>query len=452
MKHQLFIEEHRLDDVRQLALSLHDRPAEECRFILRQIEGWQRLRTKVPQWAACPDLLYPDRLPLEQCSGQETALYKAGLVEGGELLVDLTGGLGVDFGFMARRFRRAVYVERDAELCRLARHNLPLLGLTQAEVREGDGVAYLEAMEEVADVIYMDPFRRDGAGRKTVRIEDCTPDVAALLPLLRRRCRLLVVKLSPMLDITAALRALGAGAGSLSLHIVGSQGEVKEIVVCLRMPAGTDSAACGQETENYPADRENCRRTNFSCRRDSFSSRRTKDEHSCGTSPQREDERGASTDIVCAEGGLRFAFTPDEAASAPMAIAPGVEAGQYLYDPSPVLMKAGCFALLAQRFGLRQLHPNSHLFTSDRPVQGFPGRAFRLTAVWGLGRQEQKKLRGSQMNLAVRNFPLSVAALKQRLRLRDGGACYAFATTLADGTHALLTGEKAGSVPTAPAT
>lgn len=387
-----FILSHRTADVHSLALNLKGFTPEESRYILCQVEGWQRLKDKVPSWAAVDELHYPARLPLEQCSGEEAARYKAGLLSGGDLFVDLTGGLGVDFSFMARGFKEAVYVERDEALCFLAHHNFPLLGLSHATVIHGDDEAYLRTMPTPADVIFLDPFRRDEAGKKTVFIEDCTPNVIALLPLLCEKTRRLIVKLSPMLDITAALHSLASSEARTDVHVVGSGGEVKEVLFDV-------------DFSQKPAD---------------------------------------SPKIFCHDGTFSFSFSlAEEQGATACAALPPSTGNFFLFEPCSALMKAGPFRLLAQRFGLAPLHANSHLYFGPHDVEDFPGRRFRVNRMAGLSKAEQKQLRGQQMNLAVRNFPLSVAQLRARLHLLDGGAQYGFATTLADGSHALLLCEKA---------
>lgn len=436
-----FVLQHRSDALGPLALTLAQSPlapsAEERTYILRQIEGWQRLRTKVPRWAECAGLLYPVRLSLEQCSSQTTALYKAQLVHtySHSNLIDLTGGLGVDFAFMAPHFKHATYIERNADLCRLARHNFPLLALPEAEVVEGDGVEWLRAETESRTAghelqtegnlfIYLDPFRRDDAGHKTVRIEDCTPNVVELLPTFRTLAATtksgvlqVMVKLSPMLDITAALRSL---TETREVHIVGTAGEVKEVLLLLLF---------GQE----------------------------------GQQPVR---------IICHDDLHHFEYLYDTqspisatpiASSALSTLTPPLF--PLLFDPAPVIMKAGCFGALCEYFSLAQLHPNSHLLVSrsdaeggtaqagQREISAFPGRTFRVVATTSLSKRplrdflaaaaQRQGSKTPRANLATRNFPQSVAELKKRLHLLDGGAEYWFATTLADGSHILIACEKA---------
>lgn len=345
----------------------------------------QLIAKKLPAWTAVAGLTFPTRLSLEQCSGSAAAHYKRQLIErffpnGGRYMADLTGGLGVDFSALAPHFQKASYVERQAALCAAARHNFPLLGLQQAEIIEGDGVDFLQNMPE-ADLIFLDPARRDACGRKTVLIEDCEPDVVQLLPLIWLKTALLVVKLSPLLDLNRALTALPEVTEA---HIVAERGECKELLLVLQR---------GQT---------------------------------------------GSTTIYCSDGAQQMAFRPEEEQQASVTYAPQPLA--FLYEPNATLLKAGAFKLIAERYHMQKLHPNSHLYTADQWVPDFPGRGFRIVQVCGFGKKELRALCNTvdQANLTIRNFPGSVAELRKRLKLKEGGEAYWFATTLYDGKHVII--------------
>lgn len=384
---QSFIENHRSDDIASLALLLRKHPEVDADFALRQIEGRQRLLHKVPAWADTPDLHYPPRLSLEQCSGQAAAEYKAALAKrllpDGETMVDLTGGLGVDFSFIAKNFGKAVYVERQAVLCDLARHNLQLLGLPDAEIVQTDAESFLHEMPP-ADLIFLDPARRDGAGRKTILIEDCEPDVLTLKSLLLQKARFVMLKLSPMLDLQRAIHALGCVAEA---HILSVKGECKDLILVLT------------------------------------------------------SEHAMPTRITCSEEAHRLTFTLQEEQAATPEYTE--EIGAYLYEPYASIMKAGAFKLCATRYGLKKLHPNSHLYTSDELATDFPGRIFRVQRTTSFAKQELRAFCSgtTQANLTVRNFPSTVAELRRKLKLREGGNSYWFATTLADGSKRIIAGE-----------
>lgn len=384
---ECFIENHYHDDIAALALLLRKHPEVDADFALRQIEGRQRLQHKVPAWTDIPDLHYPPRLSLEQCSGQMAAEYKAELAArlfpNGGTMVDLTGGLGVDFSFIAKKFDKATYVERQAVLCRLAEHNLPLLGLPESHVVQAEAEDFLREMP-AADLIFLDPARRDRTGRKTILIEDCEPDIVQLKNLLLQKARAVMLKLSPMLDLQRAISTLGCVAEA---HVLSVKGECKDLILVLTAETGTPTL------------------------------------------------------ITCAEGSHRLTFTlQEEQATQPEHTA---EIGAYLYEPCASVMKAGAFKLCATRYGLKKLHPNSHLYTSEHLASDFPGRIFRVLRTTSFAKQELRAFCSgtTQANLTVRNFPSTVAELRRKLKLREGGNSYWFATTLADGSKRIIDGE-----------
>lgn len=374
---QDFIRCHRQEDVRLLALQAKRFPEVDMGEALVQIRGWQVLNHKVPSWCAIEELRFSPQLSLEQCSSEFTAEYKAVLITRllpvCKKMVDLTGGLGIDFVSMARHFEESVYVERQSVLCELARHNFPLLGLPEAFIVEGEASDYLKEMSPV-DLIYVDPARRDVNGQKVISIKDCEPDVAALASFLKKNSKITLVKLSPMLDIHRALTELD---GVAEVHVVAVSNECKELLFVL-----SDSSS--------------------------------------------------STRIVCLNNDATFEFLPQEEQDATCVYADCLEA--YLYEPNVALLKAGAFRLPAVRFALKKLHPNSHLYTSDKLISEFPGRVFRIEDYGGFGKTELKALRASltKANLTIRNFPSDIASLRKRLKLSEGGDYYVFATTLAN--------------------
>ena len=373
------------------ALQLAGRTDIDVPLILRQVEGWQRLRHKVPRWADTEGVLFPPRLALEQCSGQEAAAYKGQLAArlcGAQTaaMADVTGGMGVDFSFMAPVFGRATYVERQEELCTLARHNFPLLGVPHAQVVQAACEDFVPHMQPV-DLIYLDPARRSTTGRKTVLLDDCTPNLTLLLPLLLAKARWVVAKLSPMLDVASALLTLQAVH---EVHMVGADGECKELLLVLAADAALQPDEVPICCVNLPA------------------------------------------------AANVFTFSRQEEQNAPCIYADTPRA--YLYEPHAALLKAGAFRSLASIYKVEKLHPNSHLYTSDTQVEGFPGRTFRIDGWSGFGKREIKELlKGEKKaNLTVRNFPTSVAELRKRLKLAEGGNIYLFATTLAEGQKVLV--------------
>lgn len=393
-----FIKDHRQDDVRQLALQAKKFPQVDMGMVIVQIAGRQAAADKIPSWHATDGILYPRHLSLEQCSSEATARYKASLAQG-ETLTDLTGGFGIDCAFLSAGFRQATYVERQQELCEIASHNFPLLGLHHIAVCHADAMEHLHAMPHV-DWIFIDPARRNEHGGKTVAISDCEPDVAALEEELLSKAGRVMVKLSPMLDLTLALKEMKHVAEA---HVVSVNNECKELLL---IATSTGHAA---------------------------------------PSP---------IPIVCvnlaAGQTQRFIFTREEEQDARCTYTDRI--GKYLYEPNASLLKAGAFRSLAGRYGLQKLHPNSHLYTSDLPVKDFPGRTFEVLSVFSLNKKEIKEnLAGRpKANVTVRNFPASVAELRKRLKLAEGGDHYLFATTLGNEKKALILGRKVSSFVTCP--
>lgn len=423
-----YIVANRTRRVEDVALELSRHPDLDAAFVLRQIEGYQRMRTKVPRWTEVEGIHFPPRLALEQCSGQPAAEYKAQVARrllasspppaGGRWReADLTGGMGIDFSFIAPLFNARTYVEQREELVEAARHNFPLLGLGDAQIIHGDGVEYLKTLPQQLPVheralpltegdggglfIFLDPARRDANGGKTVLIEDCEPNVAELLPILLAKARHTMVKLSPMLDLHRAIATLHAiSPGCVSeVHVFASGSECKDLLLVI-------TGEPAPSAHPVPCD------------------------WSQGKSP-------AEPTIYCADEHTTFAFTFDEENStlcsyaSPEALAPGAT----LYEPGPSIMKAGAFRTVATRYGLQKLHANTHLYTSPQPAADFPGRSFRIERTYTFAKADLKmlaadlKAEGGKANLTVRNFPSTVADLRKKLKIKEGGTAYLFATT-----------------------
>ncbi len=382
---QAFILAHEHDDVRDLALRY---PGEDRSFLLAQIAGRQTARQKIPSWYGQEDILYPAHLSLEQASSELTARYKASLFSsitenasggGNGRFADLTGGMGIDFSFMAPLFRETDYVEQKEDLCRIAKHNFNMLGLQHARVHCDDALHFLEDSGRY-DLIYLDPARRDESGRKVFRIEDCTPDLTALKDRLLEKAGHVMVKYSPMLDITLAVKTLGHVSG---VQVVSVDKECKELLFLPSKSAG--------EAPQYVA--VNLRRSG---------------------------------------GEERFSFTMAQEQQAEISFADTPE--RYLYEPNAPILKAGAFKSVAQSYNLQKLHINSHLYTSNNLVADFPGRIFEIETFFVPNKQNSKAFtrETKKANIAVRNFPMTVAGIRRRTGLAEGGDLYLFATTLAD--------------------
>lgn len=383
-----FVGEHREEDVRALALQARHEDGIDLPWALDQIQGWQTARRKLPTWAAIDGMVYPPHLSMEQCSSEQTARHKCHIVDtlltgNHETLIDLTGGFGVDFSYLASRAKRAVYVERQEHLCEVARHNVGLLGLDHASIIHAQAEDVLRELDTdpATTLIYLDPARRDSNSARTYAISDCTPNVLELKEQLLKAADHVLIKLSPMLDWHKAVNDLGNRVSEV--HIVSVSNECKELLMLL---------SAGHEGEPI---------------------------------------------IHCINDDQSLAFTPNYDVQ-PLLIADDAHAA-CLYEPNASVMKAGCFDLLTRRYPVKAVARDSHLFLSDDVIMDFPGRGFAIDAVTTMNKKElSRSLAGvTRANVATRNFPMSARQLQQRLGLKDGGDCYIFGTTIAAGQRVL---------------
>ena len=378
-----FIEQNLDADIRQLALKGCRDKDVDIDVAIRQIAGRQTARRKLPSWAALDGILYPPHLNMEQCSSEQTARYKAGICSSHpspKTLVDLTGGFGVDFAFMSEAFDEATYVERNSELFAISSANMKILA-PKAKCLNEDGLEVLHRLDHVS-MIFMDPARRDNHGARTYGISDCTPNVLEIKDELLQKADVVMLKLSPMLDWHKAISDLGEQYIK-EVHIVSVQNECKELLIVMQ-----------QQPAEPPT-------------------------------------------VYCVNDDSIFSYHPSSISSNHISHHSSLI---YLYEPNASIMKAGCFAEIEQAFEVSQLAPNSHLYASDQAIADFPGRKFRVTAVTSMNKQELKQALKDirQANIAVRNFPMSVADLRKRLKLSEGGNDYIFATTLTEGKKVLI--------------
>ena len=342
-------------------------------------------------------------------------------------MTDLTGGFGVDFSFTSCAFASATYVERNAQLCHMVEHNLPLLGIDNAKVVCADAVDYLSTLD-MQTMIFLDPARRDQHGAKTVMLADCTPDVVQLLPQLLKKSRFTMLKLSPMLDWHKAVEDLQGTVREV--HIVSVGGECKELLLVL-------SEEIESELKVFCADLE-AGDSSLSGGSSGSSCSSLSSEPSFPRTPS--SPSASSTPSLSAS---LFVYAPGSSCPAPNSKLK-TQNSKFLHEPNASIMKAGCFDELAAAYGVSPVSRNSHLFLSAEPVDGFPGRSFSIERVTTLNKRELRQaLAGiEKANIATRNFPLSVAELRKRLKLKDGGDVYIFATTTAEDEHLLLISHK----------
>ena len=377
-----FIKEHRSDDIRSLALQAKRYNGIDMSKALCQIEGWQLAQQKLPSWAATDGIIYPVRISMEQCSSEATSQYKASLMQGEEF-ADLTGGFGIDCSYISKQFTHATYIERNTDLCDIAKHNFALLKLDNIQVVNSNSEEALASLP-FCNWIFIDPARRSNTGGKVVALSDCEPDITELEERIFDRCNRIMVKCSPMLDITAACRQLKSVA---QVHVVAVNNECKELLLILDK----------REKEQEPM--LHC--INI-----------TKDGNQNFTSP------------LNFNGSIQYARQLEE----------------YLYEPNAAIQKAGCHTALSQSTKVEKLHPNSNLYTSAEFIKDFPGRVFRIEEWATFSKNEIKELlkRIEKANITVRNFPDTVQVLRKRLKIAEGGNIYLFATTLANEKKVLV--------------
>ena len=481
-----FVNQHLDDDVRQLALqySAHRSSSSDkgegggdgdvdLPFALDQIRGRQIARRKLPTWAAIDGILYPPHLSMEQCSSEQTARYKAALVMrlvkdslltgegrgGASLFTDLTGGFGVDFAFMAQAFHaslsaqslaKSFYIERNPQLCDLAQHNFPLLGLRNTAVVCSTTEDFLNTLWnkkasptggglEGATIIYLDPARRDDHGGRTYGIADCTPNVLELRDTLLAKADYVLLKLSPMLDWRKAVSDLGEDY-VCEVHIVSVHNECKELLIVLQKPSDNvleqkqKSLFCVNDQQLFTVQSPSLLDRSSGILSPSLQGRLGSLEQPPMWLRPHKGER-----IPIRDGGQAGVGLPSLLG----------RSGGALYEPNASIMKAGCFHELCEQFGLAAVGPNSHLFVRNPDIaeppcvsvdKEFPGRVFQISAISSMNKRSlRQNLQGiTQANISTRNFPLKPEELRRRLKLRDGGDTYLFGTTFTDGSHVIL--------------
>lgn len=383
-----FILDHEFDDLRQLALQASKYPNINLKKALDQIKGRQIAKNKIPSWYLCNDIVYPHHLSMEQCSSEKTAQYKASLCKG-KILIDLTGGLGVDLYFMSKHFEKVIYIETKPELVELAKHNFGALNQKNIECIKDDAIQYLESYKKKADTIFIDPARRSNSGRKTVLIEDCTPNLLDIDEMLNSKANQVIIKLSPMLDITQATQHLSKIA---DIHILSVNNECKELLFVKRISAKEAQIHCINIRSN--------------------------DQKETFTFTKKQEE---NTNITYTE-----------------------HLQKYLYEPNSSVMKAGAYKSISSCFSVKKLHANSHLYTSDELIPLFPGRIFLIKDIFtGNKREINSHLKIiKQANISTRNYPFSVEEIRKQTKLQDGGSEYIFATTLANEKKILILCDK----------
>jgi len=381
---QRFIKEHETEDIFTLKLQYSKDSDVDIELAIRQITGRQKVKSKVPLFYATEDFLYPAQLSLEQASSETTAGYKASICNG-NTLVDLTGGFGVDCYFMSGQFKQTVYVERQEKLCGLAIHNFKILNRNTIRVVHAETEKYLLEMEH-ADWIFIDPARRSTVGKKVVLLSGCEPDICKIYPQLLEKATRIMIKLSPMMDISAAILDL---PNTVEIHIISVENECKEVLLVLNQSIQNDIQV---KTINF-------RKNNVN---------------------------------------QTFDYLLNDETNAKVSMATQIE--KYLYEPNASIMKSGAFRKTGNRFNIHKLHKNTHLYTSNQLIPEFPGRIFEVTGQWGNSKKELKELgiKIPKANISIRNYHIPVDELRKKLKIKDGGDTYLFACTVNDDRKVIL--------------
>ena len=372
-----YIALHAGDDAMRLRLKRENITHFPLDLAITQVEiRNRRIEKKLPQWAENERVVFPSLLSTEQCSSQATARYKQSLVRG-HSLCDLTGGLGVDLYFMSRHVERATYVEQNKLYCECAAHNFKVLDAGNITVVNSDCADFLNDTTECYDTIFIDPARRGNAQERLFALADCEPNVLAMMPLLKSRCKRLIIKLSTMVDVSKLQEELEHRG---KLYVVSLHNECKEILAVIDTDANANEGCITCVLVNGD---ESVAEYSFDLKRE------------------------AELSVVSSE------------------------VAQYLYEPDAALLKAGVFKSICHCFNVDKLHRNSHLYTSASPVKSFAGRCFKVIEVLPfssrLCRDFSKKY--GACNITTRNFAMSAVELRKKLKVRDGGDIYLFATT-----------------------
>ncbi len=372
-----FVQDHLQEDPALLLFKYQGKVTFDLKMAVQQISARQKVSKKLPSWSANPDLLFPASISLEQSSSEETAYFKAkGL--NGKLMIDLTGGFGVDFFHLSQGFEKGIYCERLPELFQISKHNLDLLKPGKFEFFEGDGLEFLRNTDFSFDLIYADPARRGSGNQKLYKLQDCEPDVVSTWSLLRSKSEQILIKASPMLDISQAWTELPE---IQRITVVSVKNEVKELLL-------------SWEKGNTQESRE-------------------------------------ISVVDLGSENPRFSFDPKEEEKAVATIG---ESEKYLIEPLSGILKAGAFNLFAERFGLKKLEKNSHLYTGNEIPKEIPARIFEVIREISPKKHELKSLFPSgKVNVICRNYVNGAEELKRKLGLKDGGEDFLIGTKTGSG-------------------
>lgn len=370
---QSFISQHIATPVQELALQKNPFEGVDYKQILNQIEAKAKAKSKLPIWFDTKNIIYPHKLSIEQTSSETTAQYKSTLIRGNQL-IDLTGGFGIDTYYFSKSFKEVIHCEINPELSQIVAHNFEQLQANNIKCLAQDGLEVLKSLNQRFDWVYIDPSRRDDRKGKVILLKDCLPDVTLLLDEYFKFTDNILLKTSPLYDITVGLSELSYVK---NIYIVALENEVKELLFEIQKPSSSQAHQITIKTVNL-----------------------TKDNIQ------------------------QFDFILDKEASATYSLPQ-----KYLYEPNAAIMKSQGFDHISTTFGLKKLHKHSHLYTADKLIN-FTGRTFEVIQTIPYKKQEMKSvLQNTKANITMRNFPETVAQIRQKWKITEGGNLYCFFTT-----------------------
>jgi len=375
---QEFIKENSDKEINKIVLAGSPFPDISIKELAEQIVARKQIEDKLPTFFKTDGIMFPPKLNLEQSSSEITGNFKSQLIRG-KNMVDLTGGFGIDSYFFTKSFEQVTYCEQNEDLCTIARHNFNVLNRKNISCQCGDGLDWLSHSSEKFDWIYLDPARRSAEQKKVFLLEDCTPDLLQNFDLLFSHTNQILLKLSPMIDISSVVLKIPFVK---QIHLIAIKNEVKELLIVIEK---------GFKKEIHIST------TNFSKVTETFQA--------------------------------LYPDVNDVSLTYPK---------KFLYEPNSAILKSGLFNKLSKNLSLSKLHTNTHLYTSDKLIN-FPGRSFEIVAQTKVNKKEIKKqIPELKANVAIRNFPSTVSELRKKFKLKEGGTDYLFFTTNLNDEHIVL--------------
>lgn len=382
-----WVSKHLNHDPAELSLKFHGKMPwiEEA---VTQVKCRKKTRKKLEKELECPSFYFPTALSAEQCTGDKLAEFHASLIDEGDTVLDLTCGLGIDSLHFAAKAKSVTSIDRNQLLCEALSHNASALGYHNISVVNADCCEFLNESIALYDVIFIDPARRGSEGQRLYGLHDCAPDVIDLLPSIRKHCHKLIIKASPMLDLTQITREL---PGARDIYVTGNDTECKEVVIVIDFNVNARS----------------------------------------------------ETMIHALSASNDFAFRRTEENSAEAVFSDPPTTG-YLYEPNPEIMKAAPFKLLCRIFGLNKISPNTHLYWSENHVDGFPGNTLRIVKNIDYASSNIKRFAKEfpEIRVTARNFGITADQLRKKLKVKDGGELRLFATTTASDKKIMIVTEE----------